>query len=74
MPATLTLDDQLYHAAQKAAAARHVGVEEFVAEAVRRAVNSPIRIVEKNGLPVVDVGPNASRITSDDVRRAEDEP
>jgi hypothetical protein len=74
MPATLTLDDDLYRAAASAAAAQAVPVDEFVAELVRRAVQSPRVIREKNGLPVVDVGPNAKPITSDDVRRAEDEP
>ncbi len=73
MPATLTLDDQLYLAAKTAAEARQLGVDEFIADAIRRAVRPPVRVVEKNGVPVFDPGPNASVITSEDVRRAQDE-
>lgn len=75
MSATLKIDDQLYRDAERVAREHSLGVEEFVADVLRRAIGGSAVLGERNGLPVFKVDDRVPPITSDDVRRAmEDEP
>lgn len=53
---TLTVDDDLYHQASEAAAAQGKTVDEFVGEALRKALSMVgVRRTVRNGLPVMVV-------------------
>ena len=68
MTTTLQLNDQLYERAREAASAQGKSVDEFVVEALLKALsnNSVSRIV-RNDLPVMALGDNAPAV---DIARA----
>ena len=72
---TLSVDRDVYDQAREAAAAQGQTVDEFVREALRKAVSATrVRRTERNGLPVMVVGEGVPPIDPDEVRRCvEDE-
>jgi hypothetical protein len=72
---TLTVDDELYQRATEAAAAQGKTVDEFIDDALRKALSMVgVRRTVRNGLPVMVVGDDISPIDPGKVRRClEDE-
>jgi hypothetical protein len=72
---TLKVDDELYQRATEAAAAQGRTVDEFVDEALRKALSMVgVRRTVRNGLPVMVVSDNTPLIDPAKVRRClEDE-
>jgi plasmid stability protein len=55
---TLTIDDELGRQARRMAAAQGKSLDEFVRDALQRAVGTAaVNVKERNGLPVIDVSP-----------------
>ncbi len=70
MGTTLNLNDQLYERAREAASAQGKSVDEFVGEALVKALsNSSVRRIVRNGLPVMAFGDNAPALDVDKVRQ-----
>ena len=71
---TLTLDNDLYQRASEAAAAQGKTVDEFVGEALQRALSLVgVRRTVRNGLPVMVVSERTQSIDPAQVRRAIEE-
>lgn len=71
---TFSVDDQLYHSASEAAAAKGQTVDEFIGEVLQRAVATVgTRQTLRNGLPVMVVRCPSSPIDPAAVRRAIEE-
>jgi hypothetical protein len=67
---TLTVDDELYQRATEAAAAQGKTLDEFVDEALRRALSMVgVRRMVRNGLPVMVVSDDIPSIDPAKVRR-----
>lgn len=67
---TLTVDDELYQQASEAAAALGKTVDEFVGEALRRALAMVgVRQTIRNGLPVMIVSDDTPAINPAKVRQ-----
>jgi hypothetical protein len=73
MKATLTIDDEVFHAAQKIAVARSVAVDTVISELARRGLESEVVLESEGGLPVFRVPAGVKPVTNQDVRKAEDE-
>jgi hypothetical protein len=70
MATTLQLNDQLYERAREAASAQGISVDEFVGEALLKALsNNSVRRIVRNGLPVMAFGDNAPSVDVDKVRQ-----
>lgn len=72
---TLTVDEALYQQASEAAAAQGKTLDEFVSEALRRALSMVgVRRTVRNGLPVMVVSDDTPPIDPAKIRRClEDE-
>jgi hypothetical protein len=68
MRTTLTLDDDVYEAAQSLARASGRRLGQVVSELVRRSLRAPPAIASRNGLPVFTVKDGADIIPSDRAR------
>jgi hypothetical protein len=67
---TLTVDDELYQRATEVAAAQGKTVDEFVGEALRKALSIVgVRRTVRNGLPVMVVSDDTPRIDPAKVRQ-----
>jgi Arc/MetJ family transcription regulator len=70
----LTVDDELYQRATEAAVAQGKTVDEFVGEALRRALSMVgVRRTVRNGLPVMLVSNDTPRIDPAKVRHCLEE-
>jgi hypothetical protein len=70
MATTLKLNDQLYERAREAAFAQGKSVDEFVGEALLKALsNNSVRRIVRNGLPVMVLGENAPAVDVDKARQ-----
>lgn len=74
MTTTLHIDDDLMEATRRIAEERGVAVDQVVSELMRKALGQFPVLSERDGLPVFLVSPGTRAITSEDVRRGEDEP
>ena len=68
MRTTLTLDDDVYEAAQSLARASGRRLGQVVSELVRRSLQAPPAFASRNGLPVFTVQDGADIIPSDRAR------
>ncbi|MCC7077797.1 MAG: antitoxin [Acidimicrobiia bacterium] len=73
MRTTVDIDDDVLAAARTLAAERRVSIGTALSDLARQGMLAR-RIGEEHGLPVFDVGEDASLITPDMVREAADEP
>lgn len=73
MRTTLTLDDDVLHAARGLARARSLSLGAAISELARRGLQDQ-RTPSDGELPMFEVPPGARLITLDDVKRLEDEP
>lgn len=71
---TFTVDNELYQRATEAAAAQGKTVDEFVGEALRKALSMVgVRRTVRNGLPVMIVSDDTPRIDPTKVRQCLEE-
>ena len=73
MRTTLSLDPEILSAARQIAAARAVSVGEVISELARRGLEARSKTAVRDGFPVFKVTANASPLTLEGVRQAEDE-
>ncbi len=73
MRTTITIDDDILAAAKALARTRSVSVGAVISELARKGMNSPARMIRKNGFPVFSVPPTAHPITLEDVKKIKDE-
>lgn len=73
MRTTLTIDDDIIWQAAEQAKLRGVSLSRNVSDLLRRALNAPLRVEEKEGLFVVELPADSPTVTSNDVGRFEDD-
>jgi hypothetical protein len=74
MRTTVTIDDDVLNAARSIAASRGVAVGMVLSELARKGLEQPAQYTERNGIAVFCVREDAPIITTEQVKRAEDEP
>lgn len=67
---TVAIDDDALANARAYAKRRGVSLGQAVTELIRQGLDAQCRIVEENGLYVLTLGPDAPRVTSEDVYKA----
>ena len=70
MRTTLAIEDDTLDRARAYAERRGVSLGQAVTELIRQGLDSQCQIIEENGLYVLSLGPNAPKITSEDVYKA----
>lgn len=73
MRTTVNIEDETFAAARAYAERRGVTISQALSELVRQGLESQCRIVEENGLHVLTLGPDAPKVTSEDVYKALEE-
>lgn len=73
MRTTLSLDPEVLAAARQIAAARDTSLGEVISELARRGLEARAQVGRRAGFPVFKVHSNAPPLTSEDIRRDEDE-
>ena len=73
MRTTLALDEDALEAVRKLAAARRQSIGRVASDLIRKGLEHKPEFDYVNGLPVFKVTAKARKITSEDVRRTEDE-
>jgi len=73
MRTTLTLDDEVFELANKYAKSRSLGLGKAVSELVRRGLAAPVQTRVVNGFHVVVLPPDSPPVSSEDVKRLQDE-
>ena len=74
MRTTLTIDDDVLGIAKSIATARGVAVGKVISELARKGIDRPVDYTTRNGLPVFCVREDAPLLTTEQVKKAEDEP
>jgi hypothetical protein len=73
MRTTLSIDDDIVPELKRYAESRSIGLGRAVSELLRREFSEPMRIRMVNGLPVVCLPPDSPRVTTELVKRLQDE-
>lgn len=73
MRTTLNLEDDVLEQVRQYAESRSLPVGKAVSELVRRGLTTPRPTIMVNGFQVVDLPPDSPPVTSEDVRRLEDD-
>ncbi len=73
MRTTLTLDDDVAELAGRLAKARGVSLGRAVTDLVRRGLTAPTPSIDKDGLVIFRLPSDSPQVTTDDVRRIEEE-
>lgn len=73
MRTTLSLDDDVLQEVKTYAQHRDIGLGKAVSELVRRGLNAPLQTRMVNEFHVVDLPPGSPRVTSEHVRKLQDE-
>lgn len=73
MRTTLTLDDDIAELAARQARLRGQSLGKTVSDLIRRGLNAPTPLEEKDGLVVFRLPADSPQVTTDDVRRIEAE-
>lgn len=73
MRTTLTLDDDVFELASRQAKLRGVSLGRTVSDLLRRGLNSPTSSREKDGIVVFHLPADSPAVTTEDVRRIENE-
>lgn len=73
MRTTISLDDDVAQEIKTYAKSRDVSIGKAVSDLVRRGLRAPLRTRIVNGFHVVELPPDSPAITSEDVKRLQDE-
>ncbi len=73
MRTTVSLDDDVFEMAKRYAKAHSVAMGKALSELVRRGADAPPRTRKVNGLLIFDLPEGAEKITSEHVKRLENE-
>jgi len=73
MRTTVNIDEDIYRAAKSIARDRNVSIGRALSDMARKALQQQTVFTTDDELPVFAVAEDAPPITSEDVRRAEDE-
>lgn len=73
MRTTLSLDDDVLQEAKAYAQSREIALGKAVSELVRRGLYAPLQTRVVNGFHVVDLPPGSPRVSSEHVRKLQDE-
>ena len=70
---TLTIDDDVLVAAKAMAEQQNRSLGEVISDLARKALRRPAPRSERNGIPLLSVGPNAASVTLEIVNALRDE-
>lgn len=73
MRTTLSLDDDVFREAKVYAEGRDIALGKAVSELVRRGLQAPLQTRVVNGFHVVELPPNSPPVSSEDVRKLQEE-
>jgi len=73
MRTTLTIDDDIFGVAKSLAASRHVSLGKALSDLARKGLDKPLDFTYRDGFPVFRVREDSPIITSEQVKRAEEE-
>jgi len=73
MRTTLNLEDDVFEQVRQYAESRSVPMGKAVSELVRRGLTTPLPTRMVNGFQVVDLPPDSPVVTTEQVRRLEDD-
>ena len=73
MRTTISLDDDVVQEIKTYAKNRDVSIGKAVSDLVRRGLRAPLRTRIVNGFHVVELPPDSPIVTSEDVKRLQDE-
>jgi Arc/MetJ family transcription regulator len=73
MRTTLSLDDDVLREVKAYAKSRDVSIGKAVSDLVRRGLRAPLRTRLINGFHVVDLPPDSPPVSTDDVKKLQDE-
>lgn len=73
MRTTLSLDDDVLEEVKTYAQNRDIALGKAVSELVRRGLNAPLQTRTLNDFHVVELPPGSPRVTSEHVRKLQDE-
>jgi hypothetical protein len=73
MRTTLSLDDDVLREVKAYAKSRDVAIGKAVSDLVRRGLRAPLRTRLINGFHVVDLPPDSPPVSTDDVKKLQDE-
>jgi Arc/MetJ family transcription regulator len=70
---TISLDDDVVQEIKTYAKSRDVSIGKAVSDLVRRGLRAPLRTRIVNGFHVVELPPDSPTVTSEDVKKLQDE-
>ena len=70
MRTTLAIEDDALARARAYADRRGVSLGQAVTELIRQGLDAQCQVIEENGLYVLTLGPDAPKVTSEDVYKA----
>jgi hypothetical protein len=73
MRTTLSLDDDVLQEVKAYAKSRDVAIGKAVSELVRRALHAPLETRMVNGFHVVKLPPGSPPVSTEDIRKLQDE-
>jgi hypothetical protein len=73
MRTTLSLDDDVFREAKVYAESRDIALGKAVSELVRRGLQAPLQTRVVNGFHVVELPPGSPQVSSEDVRKLQEE-
>jgi hypothetical protein len=73
MRTTLSLDDDVLREVKAYAKSRDVSIGKAVSDLVRRGLRAPLRTRLINGFHVVDLPPDSPPVSTEDVKKLQDE-
>jgi len=73
MRTTLSLDDDVFSSVKTYAKSRSLGLGKAVSELVRKGLRAPLQTRVVNGFHVVVLPPDSPPVTTEDVKRLQDE-
>jgi hypothetical protein len=73
MRTTISLDDDVFQLARTYAENRSLGLGKAVSELIRRGLSAPMQTRVVNGFHVVVLPPDSPQVTTEDVRRLQEE-
>jgi hypothetical protein len=73
MRTTITLDDEIFRLVSRQAKLRRTSLGKAISDLVRRGLRAPTPSTEESGVVVFQLPNDSPPVTTDDIRRLEDE-